>query len=256
MPGLKWSRSSANWRPRDETSTEAVDSRAARLPGEAYFVSIMQASRLCGGLIASARNHKGFIVEPQASVLPQRPVGGFEIAPVAHRGSKPLVLDLRHIDGCVPGCEQRRRADRAADLIRQRVHVVFENRSGVGGRVEIVMARGCAEFVFDLSQDGVSIGCEGVLSRPYIVDDLKARVASMRMDADQPAARPQGLDERRNNLRSLEFEARPSAVRLGGNDQIIVRSDSPRTRQNWVEEKGMILAPQRQDDRPEINGIA
>src|ERR1700722_18243861 len=105
MPGLKWSRSSANWWPRDETSTEAVDSRAPRLPGEACFVSVMQASRLCGGLSASARNHEGLVVEPQASVLLQRPVGGFEIAPVAPRGAKPLVLDLRDIDGGVPGCE-------------------------------------------------------------------------------------------------------------------------------------------------------
>jgi hypothetical protein len=46
------------------------------------------------------------------------------------------------------------------------MHVIFENRSGVGGRVEIVMARGRAKLVFDLSQDGVSIGCEGVFSWP------------------------------------------------------------------------------------------
>ena len=69
-------------------------------------------------------------------------------------------------------------------LVWQRVHVIFENRSGVGGRVEIVVARSRAEFVFDLPQDGVSIGREGVLSRPQILDDLKARVVSVRMDAN------------------------------------------------------------------------
>src|SRR3984957_15771860 len=105
MPGLKWSRSSANWWPRDETSTEAVDSRAPRLPGEACFVSVMQASRLCGGLSASARNHEGLVVEPQASVLLQPPVGGFDVTPARHPGRQPLVLDLRDIDGGVPGSE-------------------------------------------------------------------------------------------------------------------------------------------------------
>jgi hypothetical protein len=53
------------------------------------------------------------------------------------------------------------------------------------------MPRRRAEFVLDLSQDGVAIGGEGVLARPYVVDDFEARIAAMRMDADKPAAWPQ-----------------------------------------------------------------
>ena len=76
------------------------------------------------------------------------------------------------------------------------------------------------------------------------------------MDADQPAARPQRLDERRDDLRGLEFEARLGAVRLGGDDEIIVGGDAPRPRQDRIEQKGVILAPEGEDDGPQIDGIA
>jgi hypothetical protein len=53
----------------------------------------------------AARNHIGFIVEPETSVFLQHPVGGFEVATVAHHLRQPDILDLRDIDRRIPGGE-------------------------------------------------------------------------------------------------------------------------------------------------------
>ena len=52
-------------------------------------------------------------------------------------GVEPLVLDLVHVDDRVPGGEQRRGADPVADLGRQRVHLVAEDRLLVARRREV-----------------------------------------------------------------------------------------------------------------------
>ena len=51
---------------------------------------------------AAARDHIGFIVEPQPAMLAQHVAGGVEIAAVADDGGEPVVLDLGHIDRRVP----------------------------------------------------------------------------------------------------------------------------------------------------------
>src|SRR5258707_4916632 len=69
---------------------------------------------------AAARDHIGFIVEPEAAMLLQHGVGGLEIASVADHLRQPDILDLRDIDRGIPGREQRRGADRARNLVAVR----------------------------------------------------------------------------------------------------------------------------------------
>src|SRR5258708_3605093 len=123
---------------------------------------------------AAARDHIGFIVEPEAAMLLQHGVGGLEIASVADHLRQPDILDLRDIARGIPGREQRRGADRARNLVRQRVYVIAEDRAGIGGSVEIVMPRLATELMLDLTQDRVAIGLEGIVARPDLVDDLDA----------------------------------------------------------------------------------
>jgi hypothetical protein len=60
--------------------------------------------------------------------------------------------------------------------------------------------RSCAKLVLDLTQDRVTIGLEGIIARPDLVDDLDAGIVAVRMDADQPAAGPQRPHQRRHHL--------------------------------------------------------
>ena len=79
---------------------------------------------------------------------------------------------------------------------------------------------------------------------------------AVRMDADQPPARPQRPDQRRHHLRGLELDARPRPIGLRGDDQIVIRHHPAGPRHDRIEQERMILAPQRQDDRPLIDRIA
>src|SRR5664279_3473894 len=110
IPGAKLSRKSANWCPREETSTEACGSRLASSPDETSSGAVKSSLPASG---AAARNHVGFIVEPEAAVLLQHPVGSFEVPAVADHLRQPDILDLRDIDGGIPGRKQRRGSDRA-----------------------------------------------------------------------------------------------------------------------------------------------
>jgi hypothetical protein len=51
--------------------------------------------------------------------------------------------------------------------------------------------RGGAQLVLDLAQDRVTIGLEGIIAGPDLIDDLDAGIVAVGMDADQPAAGPQ-----------------------------------------------------------------
>ena len=78
----------------------------------------------------------------------------------------------------------------------------------------------------------------------------------MGMDADQTPARTQGLHQRRHYFRSLELDARPRAIGLRSDHQIIVRRDPSRSWQNWIEQERVILAMQRQDDGPDVHWVS
>src|SRR5579871_2814143 len=77
----------------------------------------------------AARDHVSLVVEPQAAVLFQHPVGRFEIASVANHFRQPDILDLRDIDRGIPRGEQRRGSDWPAHLVWKRMHVIAENRT-------------------------------------------------------------------------------------------------------------------------------
>src|SRR5262249_19890082 len=75
--------------------------------------------------LATAGDHVGLIVEPESPALAQNLARGLEITPVGHDLSEPVVLDLRHVDRCIPCGKKGRGADRVIrNLARQRVHVV------------------------------------------------------------------------------------------------------------------------------------
>src|SRR6478672_497788 len=65
--------------------------------------------------LAPARDDVGLVVEPQSSALLQHVAGCVEITAVRNHCAEPVVLDLRHVDGGIPGGEQRRGADRFGD---------------------------------------------------------------------------------------------------------------------------------------------
>src|SRR6266704_1038400 len=90
--------------------------------------------------VALARDHVGLVEEPQSPVAAQHVPRGFEVAPVAHDFAQALILDLRDINRGVPRGEQGRGADRVADFLVQRVHLIAEYRSVVGVGVEIEVA--------------------------------------------------------------------------------------------------------------------
>ena len=133
-------------------------------------------------------------------MLLQHPVGGLQIAAVAHHLGEPVVLDLRDIDRGVSGREQGRGSDRAGNLVGQRMHLIAEDRTRIRRRIEIVVAGGQAELVLDLAQDLVAIGLEGIVTGPDLVDDLDAGIVAGEWI---PIARPPGRSERTNGVTIL-----------------------------------------------------
>ena len=74
-----------------------------------------------------------------------------------------------------------------------------------------------------------------------------------------PISRPPGRSERtsgRHHLRGLEFDAGARPIGLRGDHQIIIGHHPARPRHDRIEQEGMILAPQGQDDGPRIDRIA
>src|SRR5437867_4910211 len=126
--------------------------------------------------VALARDHVGFVEEPQALVATQYLLRSLEISAVSHDLAQTLVLDLRHVNSGVPRCEKRRRADRIADFLRERVHLVAENRTVVSVGIEIEVASVPPERSAGGLQERVAIGLEGIFSRPDALHDLQPRI--------------------------------------------------------------------------------
>src|SRR5579864_1867816 len=108
--------------------------RARSPSGEAAAISPATRSSLSIaptllGHVPLARNHVRLIPEPQAAVRLQHLTRGIEIGAAAYDFGQAMVLDLRYVDRRIPRCEQGRCADGGADLGRQRVHVVAEQRT-------------------------------------------------------------------------------------------------------------------------------
>src|SRR5262249_58470438 len=113
-----------------------------------------------------ARDDVGFVEEPEAAVRLERLARGIDIASGAQFGGQPLVVDLRHVDGGIPGREQGGRADARGDLRRQRVHGIAKFRALIGIGIEVVMARVAPELGARRTQDVMTWGLEGVLPWP------------------------------------------------------------------------------------------
>src|SRR5580658_610220 len=79
-------------------------------------------------LIAPARDHKGFVVEPKPSVLAQDLLGGLKVSAVCDHGVESLVFNLVHINRGIPGREQRRGSNPIPDLRGQSVHFIPKQR--------------------------------------------------------------------------------------------------------------------------------
>src|SRR6187402_1284188 len=92
--------------------------------------------------IAAARNNEGFVVEPQPVMPMEDVLGDFKIAAALGSFSQAFVLDLGDIDGGIPGRKQGGRSDRACDLVGQGLHVITEDRPGIGVGIEVEVAAG------------------------------------------------------------------------------------------------------------------
>ena len=223
--------------------------------------SISQCSRRrCGhGRLhraALARDHVGFIQEPQAAVLLQHFAGGIEIAARAQHLGQALVVDLGDVHGRVPGREQRRGADALGDLGGQRVHVVAEHGAAVGIGVEIVAPGIAAKLGTRRAQQIMPAGLERVLVLPDLADDLEARIAAARMDAEQTAARTQRTRQRRHHLGGLELGRHARPIRLRGDDEIVVGARATLVRDDIVEQEAEVVAVDHQRRRPLVDRIA
>src|SRR5258705_6617750 len=114
--------------------------------------------------VALARNHEGLVEEPQAGVALLDVTGRLEIRSVPHHFGEPRVLDLGYVDRGVPRGKQGRRTYRFADLLRQRVHLVSEDRAVVGIGVEIEIPAVGPELGARRFQQLMAICLEGVLA--------------------------------------------------------------------------------------------
>src|SRR5262249_40350975 len=89
--------------------SEAICGDAAGSPD---IASLIRATGRTPPSPPSSRDHVGPVVDPEPAVLAQHVARRVEIAPVGGRFRHPVVLDLRDVNGGVPGREQRRGADR------------------------------------------------------------------------------------------------------------------------------------------------
>src|SRR6266853_2511415 len=181
---------------RDDNSSEAPASRAGILRRSSSFnaptrvaVSGSTVKSACMRSVALARDHVGLVEEPQALVATQHLLRGLEISAVSHDLAQALILDLRHVNGGVPCGEKGRGADRVADFLRERVHLVAEYRAVVGVGVEVEVAAVWSERGAGRLQECVAIGLERIFSRPDALHDLQPRVPAVGMDRDHPPAR-------------------------------------------------------------------
>src|SRR6266568_1002292 len=192
--------------------------------------------------VALARDHVGLVEEPEALVTTKHLLRGLEISAVSDDLAQALILDLRHVNGGVPRGEKGRGADRVADFLRERVHLVAEYRAVVGVGVEVEVAAICSERGAGRLQECVAIGLERIFSRPDALHDLEPRVAAVGMDRDHSPARRKTPRERCQDLGRLELGRGASTVWLRGYDQVVVGAGGAAARQHLVE-KELVVFP-------------
>src|SRR5580692_1010773 len=135
---------------------------------------------------APPRDHKGLIVEPQAAVLLQHALCGREVGATRNNFFEPLVFDLIHVDGGIPGGEQGRGADSIADFRRKRMHLVTKYRLIVRRYEQAEIARIPPQLAAQGRQKFMAVDSKRMLLRPQLLDDLQARIMSIRLNRQQP----------------------------------------------------------------------
>ena len=97
---------------------------------------------------------------------------------------------------------------------------------------------------------------ERIVVRPDLLDDFHAGIVAVRMDADQPAAGAERLGQRPDHALGLEVERGAGAIRLRGDDQIVIGDGAAGLRNDRVEQEAVVLAIDHQHDRPLVDRIA
>src|ERR1039458_1433578 len=66
--------------------------------------------------ISMPGNNEGLVKKPEPAVFVQDFAGNVEVTPIANYAFETCILDLPHVDRCVPSRKQRRRADGCGHL--------------------------------------------------------------------------------------------------------------------------------------------
>jgi hypothetical protein len=85
-------------------------------------------------------------------MLAQNLSDGIEIAATLGHFRQPVIFDLCDIHRRVPGCKGRRGSDRTGDLVRQRFHIITEDRAVIGIGIKVKVAPGRAKLIFHRAQ--------------------------------------------------------------------------------------------------------
>src|SRR5215831_12763787 len=123
-------------------------------------------------------------------------------------------------------------------------------------RIETEMMRFGSKHIFGCFEQLMPIGCERIFVRPYALHDLETRIATVRVNTDQPTTRSQRTRERRNNFCSLEFRGCAGAIRLRGDYEIKLRTRNAGLWSNGIEQRSLILAKNHECNRAVVNRVA
>ena len=99
-------------------------------------------------------------------------------------------------------------------------------------------------------QDLMAIMDERIVVGPDPPNDFHARIVAVRMDGDEPAAGTERLSERPDHALGLELERSAGAIRLRGDDQIVIGDGAAGFGDDWVEQEAVVLAIDDEHNRP------
>ncbi len=105
-------------------------------------------------------------------------------------------------------------------------------------------------------EDVVPVVNERVILWPDFLNHLHARVMTVRMDGDQPAARPERARQRRDHALGLELERGAGAVRLRSDDEIVISAGAPGARDDRIEQETVIVAVNYEHYGPFVDRVA
>ena len=111
--------------------------------------------------------------------------------------------------------------DPVADLRRQRMHLVAEDRVRVGRNRECVSGCLGCEFGLQRREELAAVDLERVLPGPQPLDDLQRRIMAIRLDREQPPFRPETAHQGRQHFLGLESGGHAGTPGLRRDDEIV-----------------------------------